>query len=191
MRRGISKTGLEVGQWVCFSATAEALALASEPQKKIYEENHFFLVISREDAMWDGCRCNLVDKDGNCHDYCPRVCSLGWTNLFVSTEIFVVDQEEVNTLYGKEQRDQIYKNAQEHLEKKRDYFAKYPAQLLYDLPGVTQEKAAVEKRTLSQILEEQAERTHDIAPLLALALLSKEPESLPDDYQGTQNCCMM
>jgi len=162
MFRAIEREGLEVGQWIQFSTT-EDLSNSESEVKAIYQENQRFLVISREDAPLDDCRCNVIDIDGKIYDYCARMFSLGFTNLSWDGKIRAVTRESVEVILGKEKVEAVYQAAEKHLEKRADYFAKYPAQLL------GQSKLS-RQRKLNEVLEEQASKNGNITPFLALSI---------------------
>src|SRR5580765_2256739 len=76
----IANRDFQVLQWVKFSLEKSRYN-PSEEQKKIYQADRFFLVVSRTDEMYDSCRCYLIDATGKTYDYCPRMGSLGDVNL--------------------------------------------------------------------------------------------------------------
>lgn len=125
----INRTGLQVGQWIQFHTTKD-LSQASEPQQAIYQENQRYLVFSREDALFDACRCNVMDIDGKSFDYCARMFSLGYTNLVSDGEIRVVSKESVETIHGAEKVQAVYEAAKKRIDELSGYFTKYPAQIL-------------------------------------------------------------
>jgi hypothetical protein len=114
----IDALSLKVGQWVKFSTDVKPSTLTEE-QQKIYQGNRAFLVINRDDGMFDPCRCFLIDvNDELLYDYCPRMNSLGGAGDFVwGHQTLEVPLEEVLPIYGREGTLSIYLRAQQHIER--------------------------------------------------------------------------
>ena len=125
----IGKYDLEVGQWVRFS-TEKAQDSLSEDQKPIYQKDQLFLVLTREDALFDSCRRYLIDETGKAHDYCPRMHGLGFVDLVWNQNVIAYSKDEIKFFYENEKILFIYEAAQEYLDKMSDYFKKYGAKKL-------------------------------------------------------------
>jgi hypothetical protein len=125
----IGKFNLEVGQWVKFS-TEKAHDSLSEKQKPIYQTDRIFLVLTREDALFDSCRCALIDETGKNYDYCPRMHELNFVGLIWNHNIIAYSNDEVESFYEREKILSIYEAAQKYLDKMSDYFEEYAAKKL-------------------------------------------------------------
>jgi hypothetical protein len=127
--RTVNKTGLAVGEWVQF-VTEQDLKEAPVEQQEIYQQNQRFLVISRQNDLFDSCRCFLVDMAGKRYDYSARMNSLQHTRLVNEGTIRAVSRDSVESIHGVERVQSVYRAAQKHIEDLADYFAEYPAQFL-------------------------------------------------------------
>lgn len=87
----------------------------SKEEQKIYDKNHIFLVVTREDYMLDICRCDLIDENGEIHDYCPRIQFLDNMSLESDYKVLSCPITKVETLYNTETRMAIYESAQKYL----------------------------------------------------------------------------
>jgi len=125
----IGKYDLEVGQWVKFSTEKDQDSL-SEKQKPIYQKDRIFFVLTREDAMYDSCRCDLIDETGKNYDYNPRMHELGFVGLIWDHEIIAYSNHEVESFYEREKILSIYEAAQKYLDKMSDDFMQYGANKL-------------------------------------------------------------
>lgn len=139
MSKEIYNGSLHVGQWIYFTAQEEKLSEASEKQQSLYDENRFFLVISRHDDMFDGCRCFIVDMDGNNHDYCPRMHRIGYVDRIWGDKVMLVDQEYVESIHGISEVQKVYQAAKFHLGNRREYFAEIRPTELLDVDGLLTE----------------------------------------------------
>jgi hypothetical protein len=118
---------LQVGQWVIFQ-TDKPIETLTNAQKDIF--NRPFLVVTREDAFFDSCRCTLIGEDDKTYDYCPRVRTIGNASLADDHGIFIILSQKIESIFGKEKLESIYENVQKHLDSMAEYFKKYPAQKL-------------------------------------------------------------
>jgi hypothetical protein len=130
MGKSIGRLDLQVGQWVKFSTKTD-LGSLSEGQQQIYQNTRIFLVVAREDAMFDSCRCYLIDENGKSYHYCPKKHSLGYVDLlWDNNNICAFSDEEIECVLGKETMLSVYQAAKAQLEKMSDYFSKHPAKKL-------------------------------------------------------------
>ena len=104
----IGKYDLVVGQWIKFSTSDKELSKASEKTKKFYQQEQLFLVLNRDDVMFDSCRCFLIDVSSVIYDYCPRMHELNFTSLIWNHEITTFSHNEVETIYGKNKINAFY-----------------------------------------------------------------------------------
>ncbi|MFA5960835.1 MAG: hypothetical protein WC785_09990 [Tatlockia sp.] len=130
---------LQVGQWVKFF-TKKSLNSLSEKQQKLYQAELIFLVVTREDVMYDSCRCNLVDNNGQLYDYCPRTKSLNSVDFSGDNVIEAFSHEEIESVYGKDNMLMIAEMAQKHLEGLSEYSKKYAGKIL-DVDSILQNQA--------------------------------------------------
>lgn len=111
----IGKYNLKVGQWIKFSIDEKTQNGLSEEQKSIYQKDRIFLVLTREDEMFDSCRCYLLDEEGKKYDYCPRMHELHFIALIWDHEIIAYSNDEVETFYEREKLLSIYEAAKKCL----------------------------------------------------------------------------
>lgn len=125
----IAKRGLQVGQWVQFR-TEKPLERLSPRQKKIYQPDQYYLVLTREDYAFDPGCCFLVDKNGGMFDYCPRTHELGYVSLEWEDKIMEVDTALVELEYGQEVLNTIYSACYDHLARLSSYLKDRHVELL-------------------------------------------------------------
>lgn len=149
----IGREGLQVGQWIQFT-TEENIPTSQSEKKAIYEGSQRYLVISREDAFCDTCRCNVVDVNGKMYDYCARMFSLNYIDLVWDSEIRVVSRENVEALHGVLKVQAVYQAAANHIGRLSEYFEKYPAQIL---GKTSREEHDILVRRENEVLVEQVD----------------------------------
>ena len=129
MAYAVSRTGLDVGQWVQFKTDGD-LSEVPEEEQAIYQENQRYLVFSRNNFADDPCRCYLIDMNCKRWDYCPRVLFLDHFSLAWDVKITGFSRESVEVIHGSEQVEVVYEAARKCIEELKDYFAQDPARIL-------------------------------------------------------------
>lgn len=128
MGHKVYQDDFEIGQWVKFE-TANNIAELSSEEQNIYRQEAIFLVISREDKLYDAGRCYLVDNNGQLFDSCPRMQSLN-SITFTNMTIKAYSHEEADSIVGKEKMLEMVGMAQKHLQDLSEYFNKYGGKIL-------------------------------------------------------------
>ncbi len=111
----IGPESLVPGQWILFETNT-----LSEDKKGPHK------VISRLDAAFDPCCCNLMDFEGKLSYYCPRMMNLSLQQLG-NYKIQLIKSEEISNLLGtKAAQVQVENQAFAHLARlaKCKYFGK-------------------------------------------------------------------
>lgn len=124
---------LQVGQWIQFMTDKDLsvpAARESEKRQAIYHKDQRYLVVTREDAACDPCRCRVIDIQAKKGDYCPRMNMLGCIALESYGNIRVDSRQNVEILHGKEKVQRVYDEAKKWIAETADYRAKYPTEVM-------------------------------------------------------------
>ena len=168
----VGPTEISVGEWVKF-CTDEDLSIASSEQKAIYQENQRYLVISREDHLFDECRCYLIEiLTGKMLGYCPRMQRLGDTDLIWVKNVKVFSRKSVEALYDNAKVQAAYDAAKKHLEDHAYYFKVYPKETLnVDTPFPSYDARLIRK--FNSELEKRVNKDN-LPGILAFSLITDE-----------------
>ena len=111
----ITNNGLMVGQWVKFR-TQEFSDQNLQPNN-VFHRNQRFLVITRQDLLWDPCNCYLMNLEEKIFKYSPNDLMFGDNILPLSYEIVWVSNNDVENIKGKDRVNAINNKAREIINK--------------------------------------------------------------------------
>jgi len=109
---------LEVGTWIQFSTNRKDL---SEQQKRIYQADKYFFVISKEFNVLSGHTYKLFDiVFQKISSYFPTKNTINSEFLVLNSKVHVISKEAVEAKYGIEKVRAVYESAKAYLEKNKD-----------------------------------------------------------------------
>lgn len=115
----ISQTN--VGQWLSFYS---GMILTSD-QRKIYNKQRYFLVVTRSSQFMDEGSCMLVDQEGLFCHFCPRMNVINDISLAQCTEISAHSEKEMLAEIGTQGLLTAYEAAEKYLVEVRSKIERF------------------------------------------------------------------